>query len=59
MPRFLEQRLKAEAAKKGYSGDRADRYVYGTMNRIGAMHGSKETKKGRRMQAAHDLKMRG
>ena len=59
MPRFLESRLKAAAAKKGYSGDRTDRYVYGTMNRIGAMHGNKTTRKGRRMQAAHDLKMRG
>jgi hypothetical protein len=29
MPKFLEDKLKAEAAKKGFKGKRADRYVYG------------------------------
>jgi len=30
-----------------------DRIVYGTMNNLGAMHGSKETAKGKRMDAKH------
>lgn len=58
MPRFLEARLKQAAADKGLSGKRADRYVYGAMNNMGAMHGSKETAKGKRMQKKHDQKMR-
>lgn len=57
MPKFLEARLKSAAADKGQSGKRADRYVYGAMNNMGAMRGSKETSKGKRMQAKHE-KMR-
>ena len=59
MPAFLEARLKKAAADKGFSGKRADRYVYGTMNNLGAMRGSKETTKGKRMQKKHDAKSRG
>ncbi len=47
MPKFLEDKLKAQ-----YPGD--DNAVYGTMNKIGAMHGNKETAKGKAMQAKHD-----
>lgn len=54
MPAFLEAELRAEAAKKGYTGDRADHYVYGAMNNMGAMHGSKITKKGEDMEAKHN-----
>lgn len=53
MPEFLERRLRAEARKKGFTGKRADKYVYGGMNNIGAMHGSKETAKGREMEKKH------
>ncbi len=56
MPKFLEERLEAGARKKGYTGKDADRYVYGAMNNMGAMHGSKETAKGRRMQRKHNAK---
>ena len=35
MPEKLERALKAEARKRGYSGERADRYVYGTMRKTG------------------------
>ena len=35
MPKALERRLKAEAARRGYSGDRADAFVYGTMRKTG------------------------
>jgi len=54
MPKFLEDKLKSEAAKKGFSGRRAARYVYGAMNNMGAMRGNKETAKGARMQEKHD-----
>jgi hypothetical protein len=35
MPKKMEKELKAEARKKGLTGDRADRYVYGTMRKTG------------------------
>lgn len=54
MPDFLESKLKTEAAAKGFSGRQADRYVYGAMNNLGAMHGNQETAKGRRMDAKHE-----
>ena len=47
MPKFLEDKLKAEYGKNNHA-------VYGTMNKIGAMHGSKETEKGREMEAKHE-----
>jgi hypothetical protein len=34
MPKALEKKLKTEAEAKGYSGKRADAYVYGTLRRI-------------------------
>lgn len=34
MPKKLHRKLKAQARKKGYSGERADRYVYGTLNKV-------------------------
>lgn len=52
MPKFLEQKLRAEY------GDN-DAAVYGTMNKMGAMHGNKETAKGRAMQKKHDAKALG
>lgn len=57
MPKFLETLLKARAKKMGKTGRAAARYVYGTMNEIGAMHGNKETQKGAEMQAKHNAKM--
>lgn len=54
MPKFIEDRLRAEAASKGLTGRHADRYVYGAMNNIGAMHGNQETAKGRHMEAKHE-----
>ena len=53
MPAFLEKQLRDFAEKKGKSGKAVDRYVYGTMNAIGAMKGNKETAKGRAMEAKH------
>ena len=57
MPKFLENKLKAEAASRGMKGRRAAAYVYGTMNNMGAMHGSKTTAKGERMEAKHERDM--
>lgn len=56
MPKFLEDELRRFAEKKGKSGKEADRYIYGTMNNIGAMHGSKETPKGAEMEKKHEEK---
>lgn len=47
MPKFLEKALRKEY------GDN-DNAVYGTLNSIGAMRGSRETPKGRAMQRKHD-----
>ncbi len=47
MPQFLEDKLKRE-----YGKDSA--VPYKIMNKLGAMKGSKETPKGRAMQAQHD-----
>ena len=58
MPEFLENDLRKSAAKKGLKGDRADAYVFGTMNNLGAMHGSKETAKGRAMERKHQAKLK-
>ena len=35
MPEKLERKLREEARKKGYKGERADAYVYGTMRKSG------------------------
>lgn len=52
MPAFLESKLKREYPNNPGA-------VYGTLNAIGAMRGSKETAKGRAMQAKHDRDARG
>jgi hypothetical protein len=33
MPQMIENKLRAEARKKGLKGDRADAYVYSTLRR--------------------------
>jgi len=43
-----EAGLKKSARKKGYKGRRADRYVYGSLNKQGMMRGNKTTSKGKR-----------
>jgi len=54
VPRFLENRLKSEAKKKGMTGDRADRYTFGAMNNLGLMAGNRSTAKGMAMEKKHD-----
>ena len=46
MPKFLEDKLKAQYGNDPHA-------IYGTMNKIGAMHGNKETAKGRAMEKKH------
>ena len=46
MPAFLERKLKKEYPNNPVA-------VYGTMNKIGAMRGNKETAKGRMMTKRH------
>jgi len=50
MPKFLKDKLTAEYPDN-------PRAVYGTMNKIGAMHGNKETAKGRAMERKHESDM--
>ena len=57
MPEFLKEKLAASASKAGKSGRAADKYIYGAMNNMGAMHGNKETAKGRVMTAKHNRDM--
>lgn len=59
-----EAALSAEAGKKGFTGERRDRYVYGGLNNAGMMHGNKPTRKGlakagRRSPAKHTAMMEG
>ena len=54
MPAFLEAKLRAKAASKGFSPKQTNRYVYGTLQNIGAMRGNQETAKGRRMETKHE-----
>ena len=49
MPKFLEKKLKKEYGNNPHA-------IYGTMNKIGAMKGNKETKKGEEMEAKHKAK---
>jgi hypothetical protein len=46
MPKFLEDKLKKRYGKKS-------KIPYKIMNTIGAMHGNKETEKGREMEKTH------
>ena len=51
MPKFLEEKLKKEYGDNNHA-------IYGTMNKIGAMKGNKETAKGRAMEKKHDMAKR-
>ena len=52
----VEQTLKSEASKKGFSGKRAGKYIYGTLNNIGLKKGNKTTAKGMK-KAKSDFSM--
>lgn len=51
MPKFLEKKLKAEYGQNS-------KIPYMVMNKLGAMHGNKETAKGRAMEKKHNAKMK-
>lgn len=46
MPRFLEQKLEREYGNNSNA-------IFGTLNKIGALKGSKETAKGKQMEKKH------
>ncbi len=48
MPKELEEKLKREARKRGLTGDRADAYVYGTMQRTTSWRPSGKKSGGRK-----------
>lgn len=50
MPAFLERKLKAEYGEHSKA-------PYAIMNKLGYMHGNKETAKGRAAEAKHSKKM--
>ena len=52
MPKFLEAKLKKEYGNN-------PKAIYGTMNKIGAMKGNKETPKGKQMEKKHEAKFQG
>ena len=35
MPKVMHRKLEMQAKKKGYTGKRKDKYVYGTMRKAG------------------------
>lgn len=45
MPKKMEKALKKTAKAKGLKGERADAYVYGTMNKLGMLKKPKTKKK--------------
>lgn len=47
LPKFLEDKLRAEYGNNPHA-------IYGTLNAIGAMKGSKITAKGRAMERKHE-----
>lgn len=51
MPKFLEDKLKSEYGQNS-------KIPYMVMNKIGAMHGNKETAKGRMMARKHAARLR-
>lgn len=50
MPKFLEDKLKKEYGNNPSA-------IYGTMNKLGFMHGNKETAAGAEAQKKHDRKI--
>lgn len=53
MPVFLENALRHEGRKHGFTGRKLDQYVYGAMQNMKVIRGNKETVKGQRMEAKH------
>lgn len=47
MPKELEKKLKIQARKKGFTGER-DRYIYGTLRKAGWTPSTQKRFKGKR-----------
>lgn len=52
MPKFLEDKLKKQFGQKS-------KVPFAIMNKIGAMHGNKETPLGSQMEEKHENKIKG
>lgn len=44
MPKALEKKLKSAGRKKGYTGEKLDKYVYGTLRKTGWKPSKKRSK---------------
>jgi len=53
MPEELERKLKAEARAKGYTGDRFNAYVYGTMRKTGWIPSTQKKHRGQILGKRH------
>jgi hypothetical protein len=51
MPAFIENKLKSEYGEHSP-------IVYATMNKLGYMHGNKETKKGEKVEEKHEAQVK-
>ena len=54
MPKALERKLKAQARKKGFSGERLNAYVYGTLRKTGW----KPSREKKSKSLAHSVRLR-
>lgn len=50
MPKKLEAKLKREAKKKGFSKERTDAYVYGTLRKTGWTPSTQKKKRKKRVK---------
>lgn len=48
MPKRLEHKLEREADKRGYTGQRKNRYVYGTLDKVKKEQAAKRRRPARR-----------
>lgn len=53
MPEFLERDIEASEKKRGLPAKKARSIAFATMNKMGAVRGSKITAKGRQMEKKH------
>ena len=50
MPKELEQSLKRTAKKKGFTGERANAYIYGTLRKTGWVPSHQKLKRKKKHQ---------
>ena len=53
MPKAIEQKIRAGYKGKGMSEKEVNKRVYGALNNMGFMKGSKVTKKGQKAEAKY------